>query len=118
MQVEKVRELQNKSTNLQSELLSTIDGPTNLPSKHSCDTVTERDDNEIDQSVHSQALQLHKSIDNTSQFVDQQLEELDSVSIISENPDLELKRNVDLKIAEMEKEIKMEQGDLALQIKE
>jgi len=43
---------------------------------------------------------------------------LDSVSIISENPDLELKRNVDLKIAEMEKEIKMEQGDLALQIKE
>jgi len=64
-----VKELQ-KGSNLQNELLSTIDGPTNVPSKHS-DTVTERDDHEIDQSVHSQELELQKSIENTSQFVDQ-----------------------------------------------
>jgi len=43
---------------------------------------------------------------------------LDSVSIISENPDQELKRNIDLKIAEMEQQIKEEQGDMTLQIKE
>jgi len=57
--------------------------------------VTERDDNEIDQSVHSQELELQKSIDNTSQFVDQQLEELDSVSMISEDRNMQLKRNVE-----------------------
>lgn len=57
--------------------------------------MTERDDNEIDQSVHSQELELQKSIDNTSQFVDQQLEELDSVSMISEDRNMQLKRNVE-----------------------
>ena len=65
MQLEKLKEQQGKgNSHHQCELFSNIDGPTTVQSKKSSDTVTERD--EIAESVHSEDLQLQKSIENIS----------------------------------------------------
>lgn len=65
MQLEKLKEQQGKdNSHHQCELFSNIDGPTTVQSKKSSDTVTEQD--EIAESVHSEGLQLQKSIENVS----------------------------------------------------
>lgn len=103
-QVMKLREITANGRSPPSDFFSTNDGPTHIQSRKSCDTVTECDEAaEFDQGV---GLEMQKSIENVSQVAEFEVEHVDSVSVISDQPNhVQEEQNFEEEIAVVEQEI-------------